>query len=146
MTRVTHAVQVSKRPREVFEFLWTPEKLCLFMPFSDLQVLERSEREIRTKQNFTLGDETFAVTCVHQVSEPGRRIRFHSQEGPRLEGTWLLQDLGGGITKVTCVLEFETGGGFIARLKERLVHSKKLEELCQQALAKLKQTLEGQTD
>lgn len=142
MTRLTETIEVNASPRQLAEYLMDANNIANYFPASNVNVLESTPERARARHDLAVGGKTTNMVCVLEQTERGRKIRFHTEEGMRLEGTWLLQEIRGG-TQVTCVLEYEPLGGFISRLLDGLTTKKQMQGICTGALKKLKELLEG---
>ena len=137
MARLMESIEINAPSREVCQYLWEADNLPDYLPASRVEILEGTEKRVKLRYDLSVSGKPMELVCVHELSEPGRKIRFRTVEGMKLEGTWLLQQLRGG-TKVTYMMTYEPPGGILGAVLGKLKMKKEMERICAGALQKIK--------
>lgn len=143
MPRLMTSIEVKAPPRKVREYIWDTQNLPSYMPVSDMQVLEKTERHSKLSYALAAGGKRLPLTCVREIDEQGRKIKVHSVEGMAIDETWVLQDLKDG-TQITHIIDYEPQGGFMDKLLGQGRVRKDMYNICCAGLEKLRTILEAQ--
>lgn len=137
--RFEHAVEIERRPEEVYAYLSDPSNL----PEWQSEVSEvRPESETRFTEIRTFVGRRVESTLEVTVAEPAREFTLRSVSGPvRFSVRHVLEPVGEGGTRLTVVGESERGVGGLFKLGGRLL-ARAVERRFVEDFERLKQRLE----
>lgn len=141
MTSLMEMTEIRAGSRAVSEYIWDANNLPSYLPVSRVEILEQSDRDVKVRHDFTAAGRTMELVCVIRMTDPARKINFHTVEGVALEGTWSLQELKGG-TQLRYLVSYQPPGGILGKIMDLFVFRKDMKRICAEAMQKLKSILE----
>jgi len=81
MARLMESIEINAPSREVCQYLWEANNLPAYLPVSRVEVLEGTEKRVKMRYDLSVSGKIMKLVCVHELSEPGRKIRFRAIEG-----------------------------------------------------------------